>query len=187
MSIEHLVQAAENEEPDEVTLESVAEYGKALVSENDKLKELKAALKEQQARVTKLSQELLPQAMGQIGLSSMELAGGGKITVKEDVSCSVIDIDKLYAFLDERGDAALVKTNIEMGKLPPEILNGIIKLIYDTYNVECTGGLKIHPSTLNAYVRKLCGINGGDCEIPLAALDESIIKAYVYYKTTIGK
>ncbi len=186
---EHLLKAAEeSQEAEPATLQSMTAYAEALDVNTAELKALEVLVKEKKQQVNKLAQELLPSAMNELGMHSMELNNGTKISVKEDISCSVVDIEKLYSWLEERGDDAIVKTSIETEKLPRNILNSIVKMIEDKFKIEATGGLKIHAQTLNAYFRKVTGTGGKtECEIPVGKLDEKMIKVFAFYKTVVKR
>ncbi len=183
---EHLLAAAqEAPEQEEATIQSMMAYASALDEKTHELKDLEALVKAKKKEVNKIN-DTLPGIMSQLGMHSMELENGNKITIKEDVSCRVVDIDKLYTFLDARGDAALVKTSISMGKLPKEILEAVISTLEEKFGIEATGGLSIHPMTLNSYFRKLCGVGGKTkCEVPVAAVDEEMVQIYTYNKVTV--
>ena len=49
----------------------------------------------------------------------------------------------------------------------------ILRELKDTYDIDATNKTYIHPATLRAYFKRLCGI-GGDAEakVPLAEIDE---------------
>ena len=170
---------------DAVTLQSMMAYAGALDDRTTELKALEAKVKAKKKEVNKLK-DTLPAVMSQLGMSSMTMKNGHGVDVKEDINCTVVDIDKLYSFLEKRGDAALVRTSLDMGKIPKSILNIIIKLLKDKFDIEATGGLKIHPQTLNGYFRKLCGV-GADtkCTVPVGDLDEEMVVAYLYNKVTV--
>ncbi len=183
----HLIDA-EVDTDEEVTLQSMTAYAEAYDEQSLELKELEKLVKEKKKVVTKLAQELLPNAMSQIGMKSMELSSGAKITIKEDVNCKVVDIDKLYTFLEDRGDDALMKTTIATDKLPKSILKSVINMINEKFGIEATGGLSIHHITLNSYFRKLTGTNGDTkCEVPIGDIDEEMLQIYTYYRTTIKR
>lgn len=185
--MEHLLKAAEEGASEEVTLESVMAYATSLDEHDTELKRLEKLVKAEKKIVNKLKQELLPNALNEIGLHSLELKSGASVATKEDVNCKVVDYDKLYSFLEERGDDSLMKTTIETGKLPKSILAAVIKLLNDTFELDATGGMSIHTQTLNSYFRNLCGFGAGDAEMSINDVDEDMVKIFTYYKTTIKR
>lgn len=185
MSLEHLIEH-ESEEVSETTLEALTAYAEALVVKREELEELEALVKEKKAEVNKLEQELLPEAMISLGMASFELSSGKKIAVKEELSCSVKNYEKLYDFLEQRGDDALMKTSIEVGKLPQNILNNVLRDLKETYDLDGAPKLYIHPSTLKAYFKRLCAVGTeNNAEVPLAAIDDEMISTYTYYKVSV--
>ena len=172
--------------PEVSSLEAISAYAYALAEKREEAEELELKLKEKKEEVRKLEQELLPSAMLSVGLTSLKLASGQKVEVKEDLSCSVKDYQKLYNFLEQQGDDALMKTSIEVGKLPQNILDRILRDMKKTYDLDCTSKLYIHPSTLKAYFKRLCAIGTDDeAKVPLAKIDEEMISAFTYYKVSI--
>ena len=188
--LSHLTDHAENNEetPTVSSLEEVTAYSEALIEKRAELKIMEADAKAKKKEVLKLEQELLPQALLSIGLQSIQLRSGETVSVKEDMSCSVKDYSKLYDFLEEQGDDALMKTSIEVGKLPQNILNMILKEMKDTYDIDATSQLYIHPSTLKAYFKRLCGIGEGvEAKVPLASIDEEMLGTFTFYKVAVKK
>ena len=186
-SLSHLTEHV-SDAPDVSSLETIMTYAEALVEKRAELEKLELECKEKKAEVTKLEQELLPQAMLSAGLNSLELRSGAKVSVKEELSCSVKDYSMLYDFLEEQGDDSLMKTSIEIGKLPQNIINRILRELKSTYDIDGTSKLYIHPSTLKAYFKRLCGV-GGDSEatVPIAAISEEMLAIFTYYKVGIKK
>lgn len=172
--------------PEVSSLEAISLYAHALVEKREEATNMEVALKEKKEEIRKLEQELLPNAMLSVGLESIKLASGEKVEVKEELSCSVKDYAKLYDFLEEQGDDALMKTSIEIGKLPQNILDMILRELKNTYDLDCTSKLYIHPSTLKAYFKRLCGVGSDEpAKIPLAKIDEEMISSFTYYKVGI--
>lgn len=185
--LSHLTDHVEDQ-PEVSSLEEISSYGNALIEKKEELAELEAKVKEKKAEVTKLEQELLPQAMLSIGMRSFKLSSGEELSIKEELSCSVKNYDKLYDFLEERGDDALMKTSIEVGKLPQNILNRVLKDLKEKYDLDGTSKLYIHPSTLKAYFRRLCAVGiEGEAQVPLAAIDEDMVSTFTYYKVGIKR
>lgn len=185
--LSHLEEHIEDQ-PEESSLESLTAYAEALIVKREELSELDQKAKDKKKEVLKLEQELIPQTMMDLNMKSFQLGSGHQIAIKEELSCSVKNYEKLYDFLEERGDDALMKTSIEVGKLPQNILNRIINDLKTTYDVDGTSKLYIHPSTLKAYFRRLCGIGTGDAaQVPLASIDDDMLSTFTYYKVAVKK
>jgi hypothetical protein len=145
-----------------------------------------ANAKATKALVNKLSMELLPEAMLEIGMTSFELATGEKVSYQEKLSTTCKDTDKLVKFLEDRGDDGIVKVSIELGKTPQNILNSIVKDLADKYGLLADVKQGVHHSTLTSYFSELCGIKKNTvAKMGLAELDETMVNAYTYYKTKI--
>lgn len=142
--------------------------------------------KEAKKLFNKVSQEDIPNAMMEVGLSEIKLANGQKVSFKEDVSCSIKDYNKLDEFLSERGEDGMMKVTLEVGKTPKNILRMILKDLYEKYEITAVPKQFVHPMTMASYVRRLCGINGKTvAEMSVADIDETMLSVYRFYKTTI--
>lgn len=186
--MEHLLEEVEKDKavPKEDVLKRIAYYAGKLLIAQQELKEAEEEYEKKKVVVLELEQTKLPQEMLSIGMTEFKMTQGHSVSIKEQLSCSVKSYEKLQKFLEERGDDALMKTSLELGKLPKNVLERIKKTILETFEVESESKLYIHPQTLKAYFTKLCGIGGKtEAEIPLAAIDEEMISRFTYYKTTI--
>lgn len=162
--------------------------GKAVEWQEKKarIKELEDELKAAKKDFNKVSQEEIPELLLQTGLGSVELATGEKVTIKEDVSASIKDMPQFFQFLVNRGDEAIVKTDLSFGKIPSEILTRIQNHLAEQYELFPDVKQGVHYQTLQKYIRELCGIGGGtEAEVPLSELDEEVINVFTYYKTTV--
>lgn len=167
-------------------LSQVSAKAKEWQERKDRIKELEDELKDAKKKFNKVSQEEIPELLLQSGLSSVALDSGEKVTIKEDVSASVKDMPGFYRFLVERGDEAIVKTNLQFGKIPGEVLTKIQNHIAETFELFPDVNQGVHYQTLQKYIRELCGIGGGsDAEMSLAELDEEMVSVFTYYKTTV--
>lgn len=159
----------------------------------DRFQDLQQTYKdlEEQAKVAKkafnkVSQEDIPNAMLEVGLSEIKLTDGKKVSFKEDVSCSVKDYSMLDDFLTKRGEEGMMKMTLEIGKVPNNILKLILEDLAAKYDITALPKQFVHPSTMAAYVRRLCGINGKtEAELSVAEIDEAMLSVYRFYKTTI--
>lgn len=182
----HLVEDAGQEPVGDNVLKQVATLANQWKERKARVEALEAQLKEAKAEFNKVSQDALPNLLLQHGLGKISLATGEAIIVKEEVSASIKNMGRFYEFLLERGDAALVKTDLSFGKVPPEILDKIQSMLADTFDLYPEMKQVIHPQTLQKYIRDLCGIGGAsEAAVPLSALDEDMITVFTYYKTTV--
>jgi hypothetical protein len=170
------------------TLEIIAGLGERLKEKLKEKEELEREMKDLNKEITELSRELIPQTMISVGMSEFKLVSGEKVSFKEELSASVKDADRFYNFLEERGDAALMKIQLEIGKVPQTILSKIVKVLNQEFGIMASTKKAVHPQTLKKYIKELCGIGGDtevEAEIPLSELDSTMVSTFVYYKTTV--
>ena len=185
--LSHLTSELNNNEDDKSdALKHIATLAHACLRCEQEKAELENQLRDINEQIKKYKQESIPQTMLSVGLSSVQLDTGEKVSFKEDISCSVVDPEAFYDFLTERGDGALMKINLEIGKVPKEVLAKIVKTLVEMFEIVPTTKMGVHPQTLNKYIRELCGIDGKTvAEMSLESLDKGMIKTFIYYKTTI--
>ncbi len=188
MNLEHLKQEAEKEagEPKQDSLLTIT----ALAQEWKERKAAYILLECQAAEAKKLfnevSQEKIPNAMMEVGLSELKLADGEKVSFKEDVSCSIKDYNKLDEWLSERGEDGIIKITLEMGKVPRNILSMILQELMEKYDISAVPKQFVHNQTMSAHIRRICGINGKtEAEVAVADIDDTMLSVFRYYKTTI--
>jgi hypothetical protein len=149
-------------------------------------KDLEEQAKEAKKAFNKVSQEYIPNAMMEVGLSEIKLSDGKKVSFKEDVSCSIKDYNLLDDFLTARGEEGMMKMTLEIGKVPNNILQMILQDLTSKYDITAIPKHYVHPQTMASYVRSLCGINGQtEAQMSIAELDEAMLSVYRFYKTTI--
>jgi hypothetical protein len=176
----------EDDAPDEDSLAKISRLAKAFKQSQETIKGIEDELKREKIIFNKLSQELIPDSMLAVGMTAFQLDTGETVAFKEEVSVTVQDYDSFYKFLEERGDDALMKINLEIGKVPKNILAKMIQTINELFGILATAKMFIHPMTLKKYIKELCGVGGQtEGEITLAELDETMVKTFTFYKTTV--
>ena len=190
MDFEHLMDDAENGLVED-KLTQIAQLAAFQLKYEEQLAMLEAQAKEVKAKLLKISQEELPQLILGTGVSRVRLADGKEISVTQELSASVKDMRAFSKFVAERGDDAILKTTIELGKLPDNVIKAIQKWFADTLNMMPDINRTVHAQTLKKYVKELCGVGMegaeerlGDRYIPLGQLPD-YISAFTYYKTKI--
>jgi len=186
--LSHLAQAAEKEDGVQQTdsLLKLTALADQWINRKAEYILLEHKAAEAKKLFNKTSQEDIPNAMMEVGLSELKLTDGQKISFKEDVSCSIKDYNKLDEFLTERGEDGMMKITLEVGKVPKSILRMILKDLTEKYDISAMPKQFVHPATMAAYIRRLCGINGKTvAEVAVADIDETMLSIYRYYKTTI--
>lgn len=182
--MDHLVNHKEDSPTD--MLGDLADKARLFQTKKAKVDQLEADLKKAKEEFNEVSQVMIPEAMLPNGLKSIELEDGCKIAVKEDVSASVSDPVKFGKWLSDRGDGDIMKTTLEIGKVPSKIVWDTVKYMTKEYGITPDVAQKVHPQTLNKYVREMCGINGGEAVLSVDDF-EGMLSLFVYYKTTIKK
>lgn len=182
---EHLLAHSNKTKLDLSTLDALSR----LVLEHTRLKNQIADdeedLKFKKAAFTKIAQESIPQFMLQRGIAEVKTAEGIKVVVKDDVGVSVSDLPKFAKFLEKRGDADIMKTTLELGKVPHQVLNAIVAYARTEFDIIPDIGQKVHPATLKKYVRELCGI-GGDTEAECTVEElKDMLSIFQFHKTTV--
>ena len=174
------------EESTEDSLQKIVALSQQFLEAKDELALAEYQAKQAKKRFNTLSMELIPDALMNAGVTSFELTDGSKISYKEEVSTSVKDIERLTKFLEERGDDDIVKTTINVGKLPQNIVNKIMKDFGDKYGLVPEIKSSVHHKTLSSYISTLCGIKkGSEAQLAIGELDPEMINAYTFYKTVV--
>ena len=182
--LDHLNEEAEQAGED--SLQRIRRLAEDYKDRETIVKRLEAELKEAKKAFNKVSMELIPQAMMEVNIQSFQLDTGENVSFKEEVKASVKDYDRFYNFLEDRGDAALMKISLIIGKVPQSILAKIVQELHNNFGILAETKMFIHPMTLNKYIRELCGLGAAeDAEMTLAELDDAMIAAYTYYKTKV--
>lgn len=114
-----------------------------------------------------VSEQKLPTALEEFGLSEVKLADGKKIIIKPYVSCSIKSEDQEAAFnwLRENGFGDLIKRTLSagFGKGEDDKAEALLsELVKAGYNVEDKTG--VHNQTLKAFVKEQ--IDAGNEELP---------------------
>lgn len=181
-----LVEESENVVAPDNVLARIAAKAEEYKASRQRLADLEEAMKDEKKLFNKISQEDLPTLLRANGLESVTLQTGEKVSVKEDLSASIKDAEKLAKFLEERGDDALIKTTMEFGKVPAEILEHMRRTLADNYGLYPDIKQTVHSQTLAKYFRNLCGIGGEhEAEFPLAQIDPKMVTVFTFFKTTI--
>ena len=185
--VEHLMaEAQEMPEAPSDSLAKISKLAKDFKQKQSEVKELEEQLKAKKKEFNKISQDLIPSSMLEVGMTSFQLDSGEHVSFQEEVSVSVKDYDAFYEFLEEQGDDALMKISLVIGKVPKNILAMIIKTINENFGILASSNLYIHPMTLRSYVKSLCGVGGKtEAVMPLSEIDPKMLSTYLFYKTKV--
>lgn len=157
------------------------------------VEETEAAFEAAKKAFNKTSMEDIPEVLLGSGLSELRLADGRKVTVKEEISASVKDAPAFAEFVTERGDEDVLKTTLQLGKVPDNVLSAIKRMLAEKLDIYPEVTQTVHSQTLKKYIKEICGVGVedpaqqlGDKYIPMHELPE-FINVYRYYKTTIKR
>lgn len=186
MSLDHLLEEADNHQPEEDSLKRVVELANTFIEKEEALALAEANVAIAKKEFNKVSQELIPEAMINAGINSLKLDSGKEVTYQEKLSTSVQDQDKLAKFLEKRGDDGIVKVTLSLGKTPQNILNRIVSDLADKYGLMPDVDQGVHHATVTSYFSGLLGLKkGSTAEMSLADIDDTMVNAFTYYKTTV--
>lgn len=140
------------------SLEKLARLVNLLEDYNDSIADFETSLAEYKERAREISQKEIPELLAQYGLSEIKLKDGRKVTVKQDCRATVKDFDALYAFMQARGEENLIKTTLELGKVPAVAVIAAQKAVLQATGVAPESKTAIAPQTLFAWVRHNIGL-----------------------------
>jgi len=133
----------------------------------EEIKQLEEQLKAKAKAARKLSEEIIPAKMSELGLESLTLKDGSFVKVKQKVQASIpIRFrDEAFNWLRENGHGDLIKNQVSatFGKGEDSSANDFIDKI-SSLGLEPSQKVWVEPMTLKAFVREQ--INEGK-EIPM--------------------
>ena len=139
------------------SLKEVSDLCSELASEQNEYEELEKMLKDKAKNIRKLSEEIIPARMAELGLESLTLKDGSQIKVKQKVQASipVRFREDAFQWLRDNGHGDLIKNQVSatFGKgedvTENEFIEKIQELGYDPQQK-----LWVEPMTLKAFVRE---------------------------------
>jgi len=163
-------------------LKSLADQVKDLRDLEDQLKIDEESLKSKKREVDKISGEIIPTLLSEMGLSSLKLADGSAVEVKPYYAASILNKNKdaAYSCLRENGLGDIIKNNVTVSfgrnedNKAAEYAN-----LAQSQGYQPTQKLKVEPMTLKALVRER--IEAGK-EMPT-----ELFNVFVGNKTTIKR
>ena len=169
---------------DQTGLESVAELLREQLRLESAIESAEEQLKGYKEHLRKLSSEVIPGKMAELGMTSTTMYDGSKVDVVEDIYVSIPkDPQKssaCYEWLEDNGLGDIIKNNVGMsfgkgeGK-EAKLLENTIKDLGFIPEVK----VSVHPSTLKATVRQL--VKDGK------SVPDNIFSLFIGQKTKITK
>lgn len=184
----------QKEEVNEASLELLKEAVSLFKEREKKVKELEEELKIAKEKFRQISEERIPEILGESGLSEIKLDTGEKIIVKDDlkVNVSKANESKFFLFLKNRGEDDIIKLNYKFDKdLSPDLREELDDFLIES-DIEFDSEMSVHAQTKKAYFKNLLGLGKKDFEkgretgkyLPVEKLPEWV-SVYIYKKTTI--
>lgn len=196
-SFDYLVEdleAVANEAPAQDSLQRLNTLVNKYKEQQETIERLEEQLSQAKTAFFKTAKEDIPNLLMQNGLSEIKLPSGEKVSVKMEVAPTIINMEEFAQFLTERGDGSILKTQMELGKLDPSIVNSIRKMLVEKLDLYPDIKQTVHPMTLKKYIKELCLLNDSnptfdendDTHIPLQNLPKCV-SAFTFYNTSIKR
>lgn len=146
-------------------LSSVAGLARKLWTAEVKLADLEAKLEEAKEEYTKLAQEIVPDAMNELGLDSLTLTNGyvikispfysGSIPPNEGKTADPVRREKCFAWLRDNGFGSLIKTEVKVaaGQGDEKFVERVTKLLAKA-KIPFVQGDSVHHMTLKSFIRE---------------------------------
>jgi hypothetical protein len=142
-------------EAEPMTLQRFIAFANEAQAIEKDLLELAAQTAKKDERLQKILRDLIPSAMKELGLNKFELTDGTKIGLETVTNASIKAEFKpqAFAYLEEKGDEAIIKTNVhaDFGKGEMEEAKRAVDALIAA-GFEASLDRNIHPSTLRSYV-----------------------------------
>jgi non-ribosomal peptide synthetase component F len=151
-----------------ITLAEISALAHALVAADREVDSAEQALREAKEKARQLREESLPMAMLELGVETLTLNTGEKVSVKQDVFAAIAADQRSAAFdwLEQHGFGGLIKTELELkfGRDEQERMQEAATLLRaEGYQPEIARN--VHPQTLKAFLREQ--LEAGNPELPL--------------------
>jgi len=138
-------------------IKSLADQVKKLRDLEDQVKAEEQALKDKEKEMERISGEVIPTLLSEMGLSSLKLADGSAVEVKPYYAASILNKNKeaAYSWLRENGLGDIIKNNVTVSfgrnedNKAAEYAN-----LAKGQGFQPTQKLKVEPMTLKALVRE---------------------------------
>ena len=144
---------------DQTGLESVAELLRQQLKMESEIELSEATLKDLKEKHRKLSGEIIPAKMQELGMTSTTMTDGSKVDVVEDIYVSIPkDPEKsaaCYEWLEDNGLGDIIKNSvgISFGKGESNMATHLQETIKEMGLIPEVK-VSVHPSTLKATIRK---------------------------------
>ena len=181
-----LTQQMEEDQTDVIdqtkNISSLANQVKKLKALEDEIQDDEELIKKKKKNLEQISGEIIPTMLSEMGLSSLKLADGSSVDVKQNYSASisVANREKAYSWLRHNGLGDIIKNEITVsfGRGEDNKAATYANLALGQ-GYQPTQTMKVAPMTLKALVRER--IEAGN------ALPTDIFSVFIENKTTIKR
>ena len=138
-------------------IKSLSDEVLKLRSLEDEIKREEEALKSKQKEIDRISQDVIPTMLSEMGLTSLKLADGSSVDVKPfySASISVKNREAAYKWLREQGLGDIIKNDVTVSFGRNEDNKAVdYANLAKSQGFEPTQKLKVEPMTLKALVRE---------------------------------
>ncbi len=141
------------------SLKEMADLCAEQVALEEEIEQLQEQLKAKTTAARKLSQEIIPARMSELGLESLTLSDGSSIKIKQLVHASipVKYREEAFDWLREHGHGDIIKNQVSatFGKGEDDLASNFIDRIEELgYNIQPQQKVWVEPMTLKAFVRE---------------------------------
>ncbi len=149
------------EEIDNDSLKKLAILVNSYLKHQLKIEILEKKLKEEKKLFNDYNQTEIPQFLLKNGLSEIKLDTGEKITIKENISITIINEDLFFIFLNERKESDIIKTNFAFDRMNNDKLNSLFSFL-NQFDYDYNAKKSVHSQTKTKYFKELLGIGKED-------------------------
>ena len=138
-------------------IRSLSDQVLKLRSLEDEFKNAEEALKKKQKEISRISEEVIPTMLSEMGLSSLKLADGSAVDVKPfySASISVKNREAAYKWLRDNGLGDIIKNDVVVSFGRHEDNKAVdYANLAKSHGFEPTQKMKVEPMTLKALVRE---------------------------------
>jgi predicted transcriptional regulator len=131
----------------------VATLYRFIKEQNFSVSEVEEALKLRKADLNDIKNNQIPELMREYGLSSVTTDDGATIEIKDGLSVTVKDQEKLLAYVREQEAGDLIKNNLTIAIKGEEKTVDHIRDVLNELGVEHNEKEAIHPQTLKKFIK----------------------------------
>ena len=142
---------------DDQSLSSVSALGKRAKNLEKEINDLEQSLKERKENYRKLTEEVIPEALTELGMKGFTMEDGSQITIKPFYGASIPEARRAeaYQWLRENGFDDIIKNTVSVrfGRGEDELCARLLNLLSET-GYPADQAEKIEPMTLKAWVKE---------------------------------